>query len=752
MPEEGSLFYGTDSYFEVFDFSIIPVEVISGIYESLIDVETRKLNSAVYTPSFLAEYILNDTVDKFLRDNNTADCKIFDPSVGSGVFLVQALRKMIDKEIELNGKLDKLQFSKRIREIAKNNLFGIDINSQALKVTCFSIYIALLDYQEPKEIDVYKFPNLIDENLFIANFFDEVNIFNEIIKNQKLDFILGNPPWKNGSKDKIHTKYLKKNNLLNIVSDYQLAQSFILRIKDFSKFLPICSLIITSKALYNNNAISFKRLFLKEFYLFKSFDLSSVRRLLFDGADNPAMILFFQHANNKNTFENIVLHQSLKYNIFLKYYKFIVLEKQDVKEIKQKIFYDNYWMFKVALYGNSLDFNFLKKILTNKHSINSVLKEKHSINAGNGIHKGTPKKYYNELIGFPIVETKNICTYYTQVTDANQILDKEDVFLEAGRNVELFKGLKILLTRRPKNESDINISYCQNDVVFRNSSYGIPFNNNKDTALYTFSLLISNLYTYYQYLTSSNWGIYYPEVNKTEYLSFPFIEPNEEKKKELVDLVNQFLLPYKEYYKEFTIGEPVRDELVFNKINDAINELYGVKAYEKDLIDYVLDVSRYQFQESKQSKFTKSIHTDIPFLEKYANVYVDEFSKIYPDEHLQIEVYPLEHFVAMNFVFYKVKPENNKSIIFPDKKDEKAILKRLANNLSISQITNAEDSSKNLYIQKDIKGFEENSFYIIKPNELKCWHRAMAWYDVAEFKDVIENAELNQLKGYSDGV
>ena len=42
-PEEGTLFYGNDFYFDIFDFSIIPVEVISGIYESLIDTKTRNL-------------------------------------------------------------------------------------------------------------------------------------------------------------------------------------------------------------------------------------------------------------------------------------------------------------------------------------------------------------------------------------------------------------------------------------------------------------------------------------------------------------------------------------------------------------------------------------------------------------------------------------------------------------------------------------------------------------------------------------
>ena len=125
-------------------------------------------------------------------------------------FLVQSLRKMIEKEIELYGNYDKKKFSERIRDIAKNNLFGIDINKEALKVTCFSIYIALLDYQEPKDINIYKFPNLLNANLFNANFFDTDHVFNQIIKDVKPHYILGNPPWKS-NKDIFHVEWLKSN-------------------------------------------------------------------------------------------------------------------------------------------------------------------------------------------------------------------------------------------------------------------------------------------------------------------------------------------------------------------------------------------------------------------------------------------------------------------------------------------------------------------------------------------------------------
>lgn len=161
----------------------------------------------------------------------------------------------------------------------------------------------------------------------------------------------------------------------------------------------------------------------------------------------------------------------------------------------------------------------------------------------------------------------------------------------------------------------------------------------------------------------------------------------------------------------------------------------------------MLNISRYQFQESKLDKFILPVHSNKAVLEKYANVYVKEFSLLYNNEHLVVEIFPLEHFIAMNFSFCKSRTEGSENIIFrSEKNDEAAILKRLANNLSISQITNTQDPTKNLFIQKDIKGFEENSFYVIKPNEYKCWHPAIAWYDVAEFKEVIETAELQRLR------
>jgi len=92
------------------------------------------------------------------------------------------------------------------------------------------------------------------------------------------------------------------------------------------------------------------------------------------------------------------------------------------------------------------------------------------------------------------------------------------------------------------------------------------------------------------------------------------------------------------------------------------------------------------------------------------------------------------------------KPASEDRIKFVDDvKDEANVLSVLSEKLSIWNLTNSRNAESNIFIQKDIKGFENDSFYIIKPNEYKCWHRAMAWYDVAEIKSMIEQAEIETL-------
>ncbi len=739
-PEKGSLFEGGDFYFEIFDFSIIPVEVISGIYEALIDEETRVLHSAVYTPSFLVEYILTNTVDKhfLLKEHKkSTECSIFDPSVGSGIFLVQAYRRMVDREIELSTekKISKV----RLREIAQNNLFGIDINGQALKVTCFSIYIAMLDYIDPKSIlPKFHFPDLIEKNLFEVDFFDTQHTYNEIIRSKQIDFILGNPPWKE-NKSVAHLNWINSSNIYskNVTGAIEIAQSFLLRTKELMQPQTVVSLIVTSTIFYNVSTTTreFKNLFLKQYCISNFFDLSAVRQSLFEQQTSPASIVFYQLADGDNYLTNIIQHQSLKANLFLKYYKTLVVEKYDQKRILQRHFIENDWMFKVALYGNTLDFQLVRRIEEIEYQVKDIIDDK-IVFKGAGIERGKGSKPYPNLIGLAIVENSDIVEYYTNI-DTNKTLKEADVNLRRGKKIEIFKGFKILLKEQAWNKPII--SYVKSDCVFRKGAFTITSKDDNVIKL-LYSYLITDLYSYFLFNISCAWGVgTRPAIRfDEEYLAFPLTQPSDETKEKLISLVSDFLKPFEEHYSSFHLGEPQKIERISKQINTIVEKQYKIKDHEKDLIDYTNQVSRYQFQEGKLSRIVRNVHNDHDVLEDYADVFLKEFSKIYQDEFLQVLVYPLNHFIAMNFVFCNLKPQKKISII-NSISDEQQVFGLLADHLPISEI------SKNLFIQKDIKGFEENSFYIIKPNEYKSWHRAMAWYDVAEIKEAIQSSELERL-------
>jgi methylase of polypeptide subunit release factors len=759
LQGEDSIFEGY--FFEIFDFSIIPVELISGIYESLINEETKKKDSAVYTPSFLVDYILNDTVDKYLESSQTSDCKIFEIAVGSGIFLVQSLRRMIEKEIELNGKANKNKFSKRIREIAKENLFGVDINEQALKVTCFSIYIALLDYLEPKDIEKYEFPALYDEknvqrsNLFHANFFNTEHPYNEIIKSKKPHFILGNPPWKVDNTEE-HTGWLNKENIYGKnKGGVEIAQSFLLRAKDFMHAdYTEAALIVTSMIFYNvsSTAKIFRNKFLTTYCLNKFFDLSPVRRLIFEKKNNPASIVYFKLPRDENEhLKTTVNHLSVKMNRFLKQFKMLVIEKFDQKEIMQKHFIDNDWMFKAALYGNILDFMLLKKLKQNNNNILKLINNNKVLFKGAGIKETPPQKIpFIHLIGEKIIQNDNVEHFYSNIKSLDT-LKHEDVYLQSARKEELFNRNKILIKEQAEDETHIVVSYVPGDVVYKNGVFGVS-SHDDNLLKYLFTYLISDLYLYYIFCTSGSWGTSTrPQVRwNEEYLSFPLINSiNEKEKSKLINLANQLLKPFEDFYKQnnfnSTENPPNADSKILSKINFFVNKLYEINDYEKDLLDYVLNVTRYQFQESKQKLLDfapeKNSYRNINIvLKKYADVYLKEFEKIYKDEYLQAEIYLLDYFIAMNFKFSDTEP--SEKIVYSLNKAEQEVFSFFANKLSFSQEIKETNVTEALFIQKDIKGFEEDSFYIIKPREYKCWHRAMAWYDVAEFMEKIEVAEL----------
>ncbi len=133
--------------FKIYDFEYIPIETLSSIYELFLHAEGKvKTNGAIYTPEYLADYLLAEMhAVKPLKKG----MKILDPSCGSGVFLVLTYRRLI--EMELAGSSERKLPIINLLELLKY-IYGVERELDACYVTEFSLILTLLNYTNVAEL------------------------------------------------------------------------------------------------------------------------------------------------------------------------------------------------------------------------------------------------------------------------------------------------------------------------------------------------------------------------------------------------------------------------------------------------------------------------------------------------------------------------------------------------------------------------------------------------------------------------
>ncbi len=119
-------------------------------------------------------------------------------------------------------------------------------------------------------------------------------------------------------------------------------------------------------------------------------------------------------------------------------------------------------------------------------------------------------------------------------------------------------------------------------------------------------------------------------------------------------------------------------------------------------------------------------------MSNYAQVYIDRFAKSFnrDGKHFMVDIHYSEQIIGM---FFRIIDEKDFTEEIPTPQTDNKLL-ALATNLSSQRITDQ------LFVQKDLRGFERDFFYIIKPNERRLWHRAIAHMDVNEFDDAMLRA------------
>ena len=186
--------------FDIYDFSFIPIEALSVIYEEFLHDTQRfsgqsegEARGAYYTPLPLVNFML-DRLDS--RKSFKSGMRVLDPACGSGAFLVQCYRKLIERQLLENN--NKQLRPAELGRLLTNHIFGVDIDEDACQIAELSLSLTLLEYVNPPDLTETRFsyPFSGTETSSTQMPFDDKSRWYQEGSKRELDWIVGNPPWK----------------------------------------------------------------------------------------------------------------------------------------------------------------------------------------------------------------------------------------------------------------------------------------------------------------------------------------------------------------------------------------------------------------------------------------------------------------------------------------------------------------------------------------------------------------------------
>jgi type I restriction-modification system DNA methylase subunit len=295
-PVSGQLHFDSED-FKAYDFSYIPVETLSSIYEQFLHSQgTGKKAGAVYTPEPVADYLLCELEESKPLQSGM---RILDPCCGSGIFLVLAYRRLIELALAQspNNKLKPTELRKILE-----SLYGIERNEEACYVAEFSLILTLLNYIDPPDLHrnkQFKFPSLHNTQIFECDFFNDDSDFWK--QNKKFDWIVGNPPWvelkPETVKEELARSWIRENIEKRPATGNRVCEAFSWRVVDLLNSNGYVGLLIHAKSLFNHESERYRKLFFTQHEVSRITNFSNLAYVLFGGrGEAPSATILYRKA------------------------------------------------------------------------------------------------------------------------------------------------------------------------------------------------------------------------------------------------------------------------------------------------------------------------------------------------------------------------------------------------------------------------------------------------------------------------
>jgi hypothetical protein len=672
----------------LYSFSHLPVEVISSVYEELL-TDSKDI---VYTPEMIVSTLVDECMPlKQPKDNY----KVIDVSCGSGIFLVKTYKRIVQwwryNEWKKTGQLTKPSLSV-LKELLLKSIHGVDIEQDAIRLSIFSLALAVLDEVDldPPTWGKLKFPDL-SNNIITKNFFTYITNNS----NSDFDLVIGNPPFNlpsvNG-KEPSRKEYFKEINEKNgykneiVIPDENPALHFLVQSLKLLKRNAILCLIQPAGPILYQKDISFKKELFSQINLLQVIDFTKLADKLW-GRKNVATVAVF--IQNKRPDNDDVLHLVANRAFPNASRLFLEFDYYDFHFVSKAAIIDDPYVWKADLFGGGRLNQIIKRfseMLTLGQFLEIKRKESGWI-YGDGFIKGKPdcvltdsdfegkKGGYSEAPHL----TGKIC-FEPNAFDENGIREtfiNSDKYFQWPRNELLFKP-PLLLIKKNIGKNSIPVVMCDKQITFKNEIIGIHASENDIDLLKKIKDAIkdNNFYRFYLTLTSSRAGV---SRSKSTLLQ--------------KDILN---LPYQDDLSVSQVEKIIIDDVIKFHLNSIdLNDICsnsGVVDFAKIFCRTLNSI----YQTDKYFQLFKIIDAG-----KYYALHFEYSSEILNLKHEKIA--DLEQYIE------EVIPVQN-------------------------------DKQKKIHIQRIVKAYGQDSIILAKPKQLRYWLQSIALRDADEtFADYIKS-------------
>jgi hypothetical protein len=559
-----------------YDFSIIPPELISSIYEQLLE-EHQRADAAYYTPRHIVDLILDEILP---WSQTSSEVRVLDPACGSGIFLTEAFRRLVFRAGL--AQTDSLTFDE-LSALLVRSIFGVDLNETALSVAALGLYLALLEELDPPTAwrDA-RLPPLVGSNLFAGDFFTE----HEALQ-QPYDLILGNPPWRS-SLSVPAREYLRSAELS--VADQQIAMAFVLRAQTLLAPNGVMGFLLPAKPLLHNRSTTAtaSRLALFEALQVDSvIDLSALRRDLFTAAVAPGAVLVARLAQSDELADRPdVLHVVPRVSPLQASIDGFVVSQDDVHRVSATLAASAPDVWKVLLWGSLGDFDLLRYLRAHHRSLGEIADERGWVHGQGFQIAGGDENDARHLVGMPFVPTTAVAAFEIDQAAMDTVGAR---VMHRPRDPRLYRAPHVLV-RRGLTSGRPAGALLRQDAAHNNGIFGVAAPDADEGYL---ELLVgyinSSLGQYVQFLTSSSWGVEREFVEASEHLALPFAEPSRVASKRVRSAVR---------FAERNVGKRERWQA---RLDEAVFEAYGLSSSEAARILDLLHIGLDQFEHQAAS-------------------------------------------------------------------------------------------------------------------------------------------------------